>query len=212
MSLEAPPPSRHISSTPITLTSASRLLETYLANSERHPHLHPDALITPTGVTFSSHGGPTGGVVMHNLRRVAAGLRGEYLEPERTPEPEEDQDAVTEGLDSGRKSRKDRKGGKGGNKEKSTKDDEWQDMAEYEREEGVVEVGDIGTRTSIVQEGGKESEVQATGDAQDGKRKRATVDSEAVAQLSKEARKKAKKERNQQWKRDHEKKRAGKAE
>lgn len=149
---------------------------------------------------------------MHNLRRVAAGLRGEYLEPERTPEPEEDQDAVTEGLGNGRKSGKDRKGDRGGNKSKSTEDDEWQDMAEYEREEGVVEVGDIGTRTTIVQEGGEESDVQVTGGAQDGKRKRAAVDSEAVAQLSKEARKKAKKEKNQQRKRDNEKKRAGKGE
>ncbi|KAH4341242.1 hypothetical protein HBH98_182210 [Parastagonospora nodorum] len=32
-----------------------------------------------------------GSVVMHSLRRVAAGMRGEFLEPEKTPEPEEDE-------------------------------------------------------------------------------------------------------------------------
>ncbi|KAJ4370417.1 hypothetical protein N0V83_004935 [Neocucurbitaria cava] len=209
MSLEARPPNRHISSTPTSLTSASRLLETYLANSERHPHLHPDALITPNGVTFSSHGGPTGGVVMHNLRRVAAGFRGEYLEPERTPQPEEDQDAVFEDLDSWVKSGEHTMSGEGGKKSNPSKDDEWQDMAEYEREEGVVEVGEIGTRTTFVQEGSQEPDVQVTGVAQDGKRKRGGAgDSEAVGKLSKEARKKAKKEKNQQWKRENEKKRA----
>ena len=145
---------------------------------------------------------------MHNLRRVAAGLRGEYLEPERTPEPEEDEAAVFEGLGNGRKAGKDKKGGK---KSKSTENDDWQDMAEYEREEGVVEVGDIGTRTTAVQEG-EEPEVQATGGAQDGKKKRAAVDSEVVGKVSKEARKKAKKEKNQQRKRDNEKERAKKGE
>ncbi|KAF1845891.1 uncharacterized protein K460DRAFT_366738 [Cucurbitaria berberidis CBS 394.84] len=190
MSVEAPPPSRHISSTPISLTSASRILETYLTNSERHPHLHPDALITPTGVTFSSHGGPVGGVVMHNLRRVAAGLRGEYLEPEKTPEPEEDDGADTESWGHGKKS-----GGQGGKKRKLTGDTEWQDMADYEREEGFVEIGEVGTRTTVVQDGGAEPDVEVTGQ---------------IPNIGKEARKKAKKEKNQQEKREREKKRAEK--
>ena len=89
MGPEALPPYRHLSSNPITAEHASSIVATYLANSESHAHLHPDALITPTGVQFSSHGGSTGGVVLHNLRRVAAGLRGEHLDPEPSPEPEE---------------------------------------------------------------------------------------------------------------------------
>lgn len=149
---------------------------------------------------------------MHNLRRVAAGLSGEYLEPERTPEPEEDDDAVFGGVSKGKTSGKDRKGGKSGKSSKTTDDDEWQDMAEYEREEGVVAVGEVGTRTTVVQEDGEEPEAHATSGAQDTKRKRDTVDGEAFGKLSKEARKKAKKEKNQQRKRNNEKKRAGKGE
>ena len=143
-----------------------------------------------------------GGVVMHNLRRVAAGWRGEYLEPEGTPEPQ-GEDAVAEGFGSGNKSgqAKDGKGGK--------ETEEWQDMAEYEREEGVIEVGEVGIRSTAVQEGGKEPRVQVTGGAPVGKkRKEAVINSEAGGKLDKEARKKAKKEKNQQRKRDNEKKRA----
>src|SRR5690242_19811345 len=87
--VKALPPYRRVSSRPISRANASNMLDKYLANSEAHPRLHPDSNITPTGVTFSSHGGPMGGVVMHKLRRVSAGLRGEYMEPEVTPEPDD---------------------------------------------------------------------------------------------------------------------------
>jgi hypothetical protein len=168
------------------------MLETYLANSERHPHLHPDALITPTGVTFSSHGGPMGSVVMHNLRRVAAGMRGEFLEPEKTPEPEEDEASAKKF--SGKK-RKDFS---------TVTDDDWQDKAEYEAEQGAIEVGEIGHRTNVVQEGGEEPEVQVTGGAEEGAKKRKI---EEGGKMDKEARKLAKRERAKQEKREREKKR-----
>jgi hypothetical protein len=174
------------------------MLQTYITNSEAHPHLHPDALITPTGVTFSSHGGPTGGVVMHNLRRIAAGLRGEYLEPEATPEPEEEEGADGE---------KEWKGKKGkGRKTKFTDPEagevevEWQDKEAYEREQGEIEIGELGDRSNVVQEGGEEPEVEVTGEKRKGGDK-----------LDKEARKKAKKERDAQRKKENEKKRAEKA-
>ncbi|KAF1358011.1 hypothetical protein EJ07DRAFT_167031 [Lizonia empirigonia] len=173
---DAPPPHRLISSKPISTADASTMLQTYITNSEAHPHLHPDALITPTGVTFSSHGGPTGGVVMHNLRRVAAGLRGEYLEPEATPEPEDEEEAGAAEI-------------------------EWQDKETYEREQGEIEVGDLGDRSNVVGEGGQEPEVEVTGEKRKG----------ADAKLDKEARKKAKKERDAQRKKENEKKRAEKA-
>ncbi|KAL5121905.1 hypothetical protein ACEQ8H_000121 [Pleosporales sp. CAS-2024a] len=188
MSLEALPPARHISSKPISTVDASLMLETYLTHSESHPHLHPDALITPIGVTFSSHGGPLGSVVMHNLRRVAAGLRGEYFEPEKTPEPEEDSGA--------------KKSSKNKRKDLSTTmaDADWQDKAEYEAEQGGVEVGEVGDRTNVVQGGGEEPEIQLTGGAaQNGAKKRKTG---AQAMTDKEARKAAKKEREKAWKRE----------
>lgn len=187
---DAPPPHRLISSKPVSTADASTMLQTYISNSEAHPHLHPDALITPTGVTFSSHGGPTGGVVMHNLRRIAAGLRGEYLEPEPIPEPE-----AEEGAEGGQAWN-----GKKGKGKKTTFTDvevEWQDKEAYEREQGEVEIGDIGERTNIVQDGGEEPEVEVTGDKRKG----------GDAKLDKEARKKAKKERDAQRKKELEKQR-----
>ncbi|KAJ4380330.1 hypothetical protein N0V86_004641 [Didymella sp. IMI 355093] len=193
---DAPPPHRLVSSTPIDTATASSMLQDYITNSEAHPHLHPDALITPTGVTFSSHGGPTGGVVMHNLRRVAAGLRGEFLEPEPTPEPEE-QFAEREETWKGKK-------GKG---KKTTFTDEeagdaqveWQDKDVYEREQGEIEIGEVSDRTNVVQEGGEEPEVEVTGEKRKGD------------QLSKEDRKKAKKERDALRKKEKEQERQAKA-
>jgi hypothetical protein len=208
MSLEAPPPSRKVSSTPISVADASRMLETYITNSESHPHLHPDALVTPTGVAFSSNGGPMGSVVMHNLRRVAAGLRGEYLEPEKTPEPEENEDGDANGFGAGKKFQKKRKGFT------TLREEDWEDKAVYEREQGGIEVGEVGDRMNFVQEGGEEPEVQISAGAEEQgakKRKKEGEASQSDAVMDKEARKKAKKERDQQRKRDNEKAKAGKA-
>ncbi|KAF2740535.1 hypothetical protein EJ04DRAFT_213096 [Polyplosphaeria fusca] len=202
------PPYRHISSTPISLGDASALLTTYLTNSESHAHLHPDALITPTGVEFSSHGGASGGVVIHNLRRVAAGLRGEYLEPEKTPEPET-QDQTNAWGDEGAHKKK-KKGRRATDSAAATANEGWQDMSEYEREQ-AAEVGEIGPRDTLVAEGQEaveHEEVYATvgaqeedGDVEGGKKRKKTSD-------EKEARKKAKKEKEKQRKRDKESKRA----
>jgi hypothetical protein len=185
---DAPPPHRLVSSTPIDVSTAASILQDYINNSEAHPHLHPDALITPTGVTFSSHGGPAGGVVMHNLRRIVAGLRGEFLEPEPTPEPEEQ---VAEGEETWK--------GKKGKGTKTTFIDEnefeWQDKEVYEQEQGEIEVGEIFDRSNVVQDGGEEPEVEVTGE----KRK------------SKEERKKEKKERDAKRKKTIEKERQAKA-
>ncbi|KAJ8113602.1 hypothetical protein OPT61_g4306 [Boeremia exigua] len=192
---DAPPPHRLVSSKPISLADASTMLQNYIANSETHPHLHPDALITPTGVTFSSHGGPTGGVVMHNLRRVAAGLRGEYLEPEPTPEPEEaaaEGDRAWNGKNKGKGKRTTFTDAEAG-----TVEVEWQDKETYEREQGEMEIGDLGDRTNVVQDGGDEPHVDVTGEKRKG----------GDAKLDKEARKKAKKDRDAQRKKDMEKKR-----
>ncbi|KAJ4301045.1 hypothetical protein N0V90_003135 [Kalmusia sp. IMI 367209] len=164
------------------------MLDTYLTNSEAHPHLHPDALITPSGATFSAQGGPTGGVVMHNLRRVAAGLRGEYLEPEPSPEPEE-QSATTNGGWKGRKSSE--------NTTMAAQED-WQNMSEFEREEGMIE------------EGGEAPELEAIAGAEEGegeKKKRKGDE----GKLDKEARKKAKKAKDKEFRAKKEKARTEKS-
>lgn len=133
---------------------------------------------------------------MHNLRRVAAGLRGEYLEPEATPEPEEHlEDEGEEGAQS-----KPNKMGKGNKKTFDEVDVEWQDKETYEREQGEIEIGELGDRSNAVGEGGEEPEVEVTGEKRKG----------GDAKLDKEARKKAKKERDAQRKKENEKKRAEK--
>lgn len=171
------------------------MLSTYITNSESHAHLHPDSSITPEGITFSSKGGPEGNVVMHNLRRIAAGMRGEYMAPEKTPEPEDDE---TEGQTFSKK-------------RKTALNDDWQDKAEYEREEGVMEIGEIGERSNFVQEGGEEPEVEVTAGAQeDGAAKRRKVAESRGGLSEKEAKKLAKKEKQMQRKRDDAKARANK--
>lgn len=181
MSLEAPPPARHIRSTAIDQHAASVMLDTYLRNSESHPHLHPDAIITPSGVTASSIGGSHGGVVMHNLRRVAAGLRGDYLEPEATPEPEE------QGPDA---------------QETRT---HWQDAGTAALQEDGLAVGNMWERTNVVVQDDEVLETGRTnGDVNEGANKRKQED----VVMTKEQRKKAKKERDQKRKRDIEQQRA----
>lgn len=135
---------------------------------------------------------------MHNLRRVAAGLRGEYLEPEATPEPEEQEPGFQSKKKQGKKQDADTVSGA---------EEGWQDMSEYEREEGVTEVGDLGEGVNFVQSGGQAPDVVATGedDAEEvgGKRK---------AKEDKEARKKAKKARDKEFKKQKEMKKKEKKE
>lgn len=225
---EGRPPSRPISSTPIALKDATRMLETYLSNSELHPHLHPDPVFTSRGFTFASASGSQGGLVMHNLRRLAAGMRGEYMEPEVTPEPE---DANSSHMPLN---------GAGGAKSTGgilkhngvTREEDiegWMDKEDYEREEGGIEIGDIGRRDTGVRQGGGETEVQITGGPELGggkkgqKRKTSGLGEEDEAGegagdengaggdgrvVDKEARKKAKKERKKKEQQEKEKQRA----
>ncbi|EOA80676.1 hypothetical protein ACJQWK_09883 [Exserohilum turcicum] len=186
MLLQGHPPRRHISSAPVSLSAASALLDKYLEDSQTHAHLHPDALITPDGVTFNSQGGAMGNPLMHHLRRVAAGMRGEYRAPDKTLEAQEREQEQQQ-----------QRGAKSG-----VADEEWQDMAAYQAEQGVTEVGDVGERSNLVQEGGEEPEVQ-TKDARKRTKEQAD-DGQATASggIDKEARKKAKKERDMQRKRE----------
>lgn len=202
---ESLPPYRYISSTPISTADASNLLNTYLTNSESHPHLHPDALITPGGVTLSAHGGPLGGVVLHNLRRVAAGLRGEYLEPEKTPEPEEQEEQNGDGkwkkgkrrnIETAEAQAVDANGGQTA----YAADEGWQNLSEYEREQGQVEVGEVGDRNHFVASGGDAPEVQTTGSVEEDAGEE--VGQKRKSKEDKEARKKAKKARDKQFKKE----------
>ena len=174
------PPYRAHSSHQLSIEAAQSLLSTYLTESESSPHLHPDALLSTAGVQFSTHGGPMGGLVLHNLRRVEAGLRGERLAPD--PEPESD-DRVLDGLVESEAKLQ----GKSWKRKLNDVEEGWQDLEEFQREQGGVEVGEIGDRSNFVEDGDAEPPVLATGSAR--------------KKVDKEARKKAKKEREQEKKR-----------
>lgn len=140
---------------------------------------------------------------MHNLRRVAAGLRGEYLEPEGTPEPEDQEQGNASGANGKTKQRKRRDAEPG-----ASDGEEWQNMSEWEREEGEVEVGEVGDRTNVVQEGGEAPEIEDTGRTEVDKGSKKKRKKNGEEKLDKNARKKAKKQRNKERKAQKEKERA----
>lgn len=71
------PASVHHSSRSVDPDEALTLLQAYLAASETNAWLHPDAILSERGPRIA--GTMEGGLTMHNLRRVEAGLRGEWL-------------------------------------------------------------------------------------------------------------------------------------
>jgi hypothetical protein len=131
---------------------------------------------------------------MQYTRRIAAALRGEYLEPLA---PEEDEDDAAVGIGGWKLAGHESGAEEGG--------DDWQDLAAYQAEQ-TVEIGEIAPRTNAVQEGGKEPEIQATAGPDGRKRKKDRADGQTDTGLDKEARKKAKKERALQQRRENAKK------
>ncbi|KAK5132469.1 hypothetical protein LTR08_009080 [Meristemomyces frigidus] len=76
-----PPSHPHPSQTLPALppTTAHEKLTHFLHLSQTNPHLHPDAQLSTSGIAFSAQTGPSGGLVMHHLTRIAQGLAGENL-------------------------------------------------------------------------------------------------------------------------------------
>lgn len=177
------PPTVHHSSIRVSTPEALSLLSAYLEATTTDPSLHPSAHLTENGPVAPSSGHNTG-LVLHNLRRVEAGLRGENLGEDLTFQkyggdglPELMPDGVVEGAgeDVHQGSSYDEQGG-------LEMESEWQDKAEFERQQEVVQ-GDIGKRDNAVDGGFEEDgavvpRVKATWGPED-----------------KEARKKAKRER-----------------
>ncbi|KAK4995400.1 hypothetical protein LTR66_004769 [Elasticomyces elasticus] len=89
----APPPLRIHSTQSISPNTALEHISAYLAASKDQAHLHPDAFLTPDHAIYSASSGAQGGLVLHNLRRIEAGLRGERL----AAEPEESFEAGDDG-------------------------------------------------------------------------------------------------------------------
>lgn len=73
------PPVHTHHSRPLSLEAAQSKVNHYLSSLRTTPHHHPDALITPGGVTFHPSSGPVGNLQITNLRRISSGLAGENL-------------------------------------------------------------------------------------------------------------------------------------
>lgn len=159
------PPFRHHNTIRIPKARALSLLTAYLVTSTQDASLHPNALLAESGpkaAAFSSTstgygGGGRGGLTLHNLRRVEAGLRGEYLGADAEVgfgggllEGEKEGDQDEEGslrpswhnVGVGGGNAAVATAGKGGPDLKVDGEDEWQDREEFEREQVVVEGGE----------------------------------------------------------------------
>ena len=78
------PPHRHHTSQRIVPSKALSLLSDYLAAASTDASLHPNALLTEAGPITPASGTHEMGLVLHNLKRVEAGLKGERLAADLT--------------------------------------------------------------------------------------------------------------------------------
>ncbi|KAA8575217.1 hypothetical protein EYC84_004411 [Monilinia fructicola] len=144
--MSAFPPHKSIPSIPVNQAIALKYLQEYLSLTSSTPYLLPNAKLEPTGPTIgSSHSS----VTIHNLERVEAGLRGEWLAP--TLELEENAVEIAQGMDDGTVQ------GSGGDKMDV---DGWQDKEEFEREQSIDE-GDVGARVQNVKTQQVDSDLEA---------------------------------------------------
>lgn len=196
--MSAFPPHRTIPSIPIPQEIALKFLSSYLEATKTSPHLLPNARLEASGPTAGSS---ASSVTIHNLQRVEAGLRGEWLAP--TFDLEEGNVTVAEGMDDGT------------NKGQDNIEEEgegWMDLDEYQREQSI-EGGDLGDRLQdVAEEGdsdfeglqvveGSEEEEGVTGhQAKKVKTKHDIPAAKVAKPKDKEARKREKKERHKQEK------------
>lgn len=179
------PPYHHHSTERISQSHALSLLSSYLAAAATEAYLHPNALLTESGPVTPSSGAHSMGLVLHNLKRVEAGLKGEQLGADLTfqryggeglPDMLVASDGMpgkpSEGFDAPNAS----VGGLGGGGSGIVGDNkvEWQDKTEFDREQEVTQ-GEIGERDNTVGDVGdgyRVPDVEVTKSAADKERKR----------------------------------------
>nr|XP_023926531.1 uncharacterized protein LOC112037951 [Quercus suber] len=152
----------------LTPFAAQDALSNYLSQTEKHAYLHPDSQLSTTSIDYAAQSGPTGGLVIHHLRRIAAGLRGENLAAETEEELAQFSGGLLGGaaetaLLEGDDARMDVSVEKHGNRQKRKGDEieewaerasdaggfadkeQWQDKQEYERQQEILD-GEVGER------------------------------------------------------------------
>lgn len=168
------PPHHHHSTERISQSHALSLLSSYLAAAATEAYLHPNALLTESGPITPSSGAHSVGLVLHNLKRVEAGLKGEQLGADLTfqkyggeglPDLLVTSEGLprlpSEGLDGALNASVGSLGGGGG---VSGDRVEWQDKTEFDREQEVTQ-GEIGERDNVmgdVGEGYRVPDVEVT--------------------------------------------------
>jgi hypothetical protein len=152
-------------------SSAQSHLSTFLSRTRTAPHLHPDALLSSTGIQFSANSGPIGGLALHHLQRIEAGLRGENLVQETQEEleavfGEEMRAAGTLRGDDRRHDATIERVSKRGRSQERVR--EWEDGAEFAQSRAITE-GEVGDRESarVVHQGDTPPEIQQSGGAVD---------------------------------------------
>ncbi|KZZ97018.1 hypothetical protein AAP_00661 [Ascosphaera apis ARSEF 7405] len=163
------PPTTILSSEEISQSAAHDFLAAYLDRAATDPSLQPDSTLSGHG-PVSAHSGAAPNLIIHNLRRVQAGLAGEVL----------GQDPVFAKLEAGEFDISSNNFGPDDAK-KAEQGVEWQDLQTFEREQEVIDVA-----------GGDEEEAQNGIDIGDPDVMDTEID---AAKLAKEQRKKDKMER-----------------
>ncbi|KAL8706458.1 MAG: hypothetical protein Q9201_000513 [Fulgogasparrea decipioides] len=146
-SFNAYPPIRHHSSQRISTHRAQQLLAQYLEDTITDASLHPNALLTENGPVNPASGST--GLVLHNLKRVEAGLRGEHLSADLTFKNfggEGLPDLLTNGV-----SNRPREGEESQNRTGQNFEEDWQDKDEYEREQAIVQ-GELEERNNALED------------------------------------------------------------
>lgn len=141
------PPVHHHSTTHISTSTALLLLSTYLEATITDPALHPNALLTDSGPITPSSGANIG-FVLHNLKRVEAGLEGEHLGADLTFTKfgtEVLPDLVVDNAPTG--ALKISAGGP--EKQRQEISSEWQDKEIFEQQQDVMQ-GEIGRRENTL--------------------------------------------------------------
>ncbi|KAF2720244.1 hypothetical protein K431DRAFT_270934 [Polychaeton citri CBS 116435] len=185
-----PPTHVHASFTKAVKPSeAQAQLSSFLELTKTNAYLHPDSVLYVNGPQFSATTGQNGGLALHHLRRIEAGLRGESLVAETADELIEHF-----GVEAGKATSDDRRVDdaiaqtKGGLKRARS----------FEKKQKVLQ-GEVGERdgAAVIEQGGEAPDVEMAdlpGEDDDGAgRTSKTASQKANRKADKKARNKARK-------------------
>ncbi|CZS89726.1 uncharacterized protein RAG0_01008 [Rhynchosporium agropyri] len=182
--MSAFPPQRSVASIPVSQDVALKYLTSYLVSAKSSPHLLPNARLEPSGPTAGSS---NSNITIHNLERVEAGLRGEWLAPTLELEEGVGDVPIADGMDDGT------------NKQEGDEGEGWMDLDQYQREQSIegrdVEDGIPGVAKDVEMDSDLEEDDRANG-------VHGNKTDPATRPVHKEARKAEKKARGKQERRE----------